>query len=115
MSLVFGQRMVRLDDGMKGVVIQDGPDLRVAYLLHGEQLIAPKSEKWVADELKPGPMQPVERFMVAACADRALRAYECNEPHKYWETIPLTYKPYDAAFMEAVENYLEQRETRAAG
>lgn len=115
MTLVFGQRMVRVDDGQKGIVAMDGPDLRIVYLDRGEERMAPKSEKWVPDELEPGPLRPVERFLIAATCDRALRAYEQNEPHKYWETIPLTYRAYDEELMALIDRHLARRHTRAAG
>jgi hypothetical protein len=115
MRLVFGQRMVRLDDGMQGTVAQDGPELRIVYLDRGEERMAAKSENWVVDELDPGPLRPSEVFLVAATADRALRAYEKNEPHKYWETIPLTYEPYDPGLVRTISDYLNRRKTRPAG
>lgn len=115
MTLIFGQRMVRISDGMQGVVAQDGPELRIAYIDRGEERLAGKAEKWTPDELVLGPLRPAERFLIAATCDRALRAYEKNEPHRYWETIPLTYKPYDERLMEVIEAYLTERETRTAG
>ena len=115
MTLIFGQRMVRVSDGMQGVVAQDGPELRITYIDRGEERLAGKAEKWTPDELVPGPLRPSERFLIAATCDRALRAYECNEPHKYWETIPLTYRAYDEGLMEVIDDYLNLRRTRAAG
>jgi len=115
MTLIFGQRMVRLDDGMQGTVAQDGPELRIVYLDRGEERMAAKSERWRVDELVPGPLRPSERFLIAATCDRALRAYECNEPHKYWETIPLTYRAYDEGLMDVIDEYLIRRETLPAG
>jgi len=115
MTLIFGQRMVRISDGMQGVVAQDGPELRIAYTDRGEERLAGKAEKWTPDELVPGPLQPAERFLIAATCDRALRAYECNEPHKYWETIPLTYRAYDEGLMDVIDEYLIRRETLPAG
>lgn len=113
-ELVFGQRMVRLDDGQKGVVGQDGPDLRILYLDRGEERRALKTERWIPDEIRPGRMRPAERFLIAATCDRALRAYERHEPHKHWETIPLNYQPYDPDLMQLIEGYLATRPTRPA-
>lgn len=115
MSLIFGQRMVRIDDGTKGTVVQDGPELRIVYLDRDEERFAPKSEKWAPDELVPGPLRQEECFLIAATCDRALRAYERNEPHKYWEKIPLSYTPYDSDLMQIIMDYLVRRLTRAAG
>lgn len=113
MSLIFGQRMVRIEDGMKGTVIQDGPDLRIAYLDRGEERRALKSEKWVLDELEPGPMRQVEKMLIAVHADRALRAFECHEPLKFWDK-PDSTQIYDLGLVEVILAYLTRRPTRAA-
>jgi hypothetical protein len=115
MTLVFGQRMVRLDDGMQGSVAQDGPDLRIVYIDRGEERLAAKSERWLVDELKPGPLLRDEKFIIARCADRALRAFEKNEPHKTWEPIRVTDAPYDPGLIQTILDYLSQRETLPAG
>lgn len=113
-ALVFGQRMVRLDDGMKGVVGQDGPELRIIYLDRGEERIALKSEKWTVDELKPGPLRSEEKLLIALHADRALRAYERCEPLKSWERVCSSADPYDEGLVVAILAYLAERQTRAA-
>ena len=113
--MIVGQRMVRLDDGQRGVVAQNGPELRIMYLDRGEERLALKSEKWLPDELKPGPLRAEERYLIALYADRALRAYELNEPHRYWEKPALTDVPYDPGLVEAITGYLTRRPTRAAG
>ena len=113
-ALVFGQRMVRLEDGQKGVVSQHGPELRIVYQDRGEERLAGKSEKWAPDEIALGALKPVEIFLIAATRDRALRAYERNEPHKYWETIPLSYRAHDEGLMRVIEGYLAARGARPA-
>lgn len=113
MTLTLGQRMVRLSDGMKGVVQQNGPELRIAYLDRGEELMAAKSEKWAVDELKPGPMLYTERLLIALHADRALRCLERHEPMKWWDSLD-SGDVYDPALVSLIIVYLERRETRTA-
>lgn len=113
--LTFGQRMVRVADGMKGVVGQDGPDLRIIYMDRGEERLASKAERWVEDELVPGPLLAEEKFAIARHADRALRAFEKNEPLKTWEPVRSTDVAYDPGLMRAILDYLSQRETLPAG
>lgn len=115
MTLTLGQRMVRLEDGVKGVVGQNGPELRIFWEDRGEQLMAAKSEKWIPDELKPGPLLPGERLLIALYADRALRAYERHEPLVWWQAPETSAPIYDAGLVSVIDEYLEQRETRAAG
>jgi hypothetical protein len=113
-ELVFGQRMIRLEDGKKGLVIQSGPELRVMYFDRGEERIAMKSERWVPDELNPGPLREEEQVLIALHADRALRAYERNEPLKSWEQVSVASDPYDQGLFDIILAYLTNRKTRAA-
>ena len=110
--MILGQRMIRLEDGQRGIVCQNGPELRVMYIDRGEERLAAKSERWIADDVKPGPLRAEERYLIALHADRALRAYECNEPLKWWEQLAITDVPYDSAFTRAIESLLTERETR---
>jgi len=108
MTLVLGQRMMRLEDGQKGVVCKIGPELRIVYTDRGEDRLAAKAEKWVEDDLKPGPMRPEEMRHIARFADRALRAYERHEPHRYWE-MPGEDPIYDHGLVYVIEKYLRER------
>ena len=110
----LGQRMIRLDDGMKGVVALNGPDLRVVYVDRGEERIASKGERWKPDELVMGPLRSEEIAMIALHADRALRAFERHEPLKSWEHLDTQAIPYDAGLVLAITDYLSQRTTRSA-
>jgi hypothetical protein len=112
-DLVLGRRMVRIEDGTKGVVAQNGPELRIVYLDRGEERLALKSESWIVDELKPGPLRPVEKMLIALHADRALRAFERNEPLKFWDQ-PDVANIYDMGLIEVIQDYLAQRTTRSA-
>lgn len=113
--MIVGERMLRVADGQKGVVVQNGPELRIMYLDRGSERLALKSEKWVPDELKPGPLRPEEVYLVALHADRVLQALETNSPFKWWEKPALTDAPYDKGLIEAIQAYLMSRETRPAG
>lgn len=106
--------MVRVDDGMRGVVAQNGPELRIVYSDRGEERIAPKSERWVAEEPAPGPLRLEEKRAIAHYADRALRAYERHEPHRYWQPVRLDEPPYDPGLVEIVVEYLTAREVLPA-
>jgi hypothetical protein len=106
--------MVRVADGQQGVVAQNGPELRIVYQDRGFERIAAKSERWVLDELNPGPMLRDEAYLIALYADRALRAHERHEPHKWWER-PLTIEPpYDEGLVNLIVDYLTARESKAA-
>ena len=113
--MIVGQRMVRVNDGQRGVVAQNGPELRILYLDRGNERLALKSEKWVPDELKPGPLRAEEIYLIALHADRALQAHELNQPHKWWEKPALTDVPYDPGLIAVIRDYLQSRETKTAG
>lgn len=110
----LGQRMVRLDDGQRGIVAQNGPELRIVYQDRGEERLASKAEKWVVDEPVLGPLLPEEKASIAWYADRALRAYEKNEPLKFWERPDLDEVPYDLGLVQTIAEYLTSRETLPA-
>lgn len=113
-DLVFGQRMIRLDDGTRGTVGRNGPELRIMYLDRGEERLASKSELWKRDVIEPGPLREEEQVLVALHADRALRAYERNEPLKSWEQVQASTKPYDEGLFDVIIGYLMNRKTRPA-
>lgn len=108
--------MLRLDDGMVGtveLVILPGnevPEKRVVYVDRGERRIGSKSERWVSAEQQPMPLRAEEKFLIALHADKALRAYEKNEPLKFWELPKLSDEPYDNDLVVAILAYLSQRE-----
>lgn len=114
MTLTFGQRMLRVEDGMRGVVGYNGPELRILYQDRGEERIALKKEIWVVDDLKPGPLVPSERLIIAAWADRALECIERNKPHPTWIAPTEVRVPYDPELVRVITEYLAERETRPA-
>ncbi len=103
----LGQRMLRIDDGQKGVVCMNGPELRVVYTDRGEERVAGKAEKWVPDELPRLPLRPEEAIIVAHHADRALRAIDLHEPHKTWE--PIGAPIHDLGLVNVILAYLADR------
>jgi hypothetical protein len=109
-TLTLGQRMVRLEDGVKGVVGQNGPELRIFWEDRGEQLMAAKSEKWEPDTIRSGKMRSEETHLVALYADRALRAVEQHEPLKWWDAPRPSEPIYCAGLVKVIEEYLEHRE-----
>jgi hypothetical protein len=117
----LGQRMLRLEDGMVGtveLVTLPGlpePERRVVYLDRGERRIAGKTERWINADPPAAPLRAEEKFVIALHADRALRAYEKNEPLKFWEKPKLSDEPYDSELVMAILGYLSQREMKAAG
>lgn len=110
----LGERMVRIEDGQKGVVAQNGPELRIVYEQFGEERIAGKRERWVLDEIEPGPMRGEEKARIAWYADNALRAIERHEPLQHWKVPDLTTEPYDPGLVRVIVDYLSSRTTRSA-
>lgn len=116
----LGQRMMRLEDGAVGsveLVVLPGnetPEKRIVYIDRGEKRIAPRNEKWVSTEPQPLPLRAEEKFLIAMWADKALRAYEKNEPLKTWEQPKLSDEPYDNELVMAVLAYLSRRELEHA-
>lgn len=111
----LGQRMIRLEDGMKGIVAQNGPELRIVYQDRGEERMALRNERWVPDELRPGPLRAEEKATVAWYADKALEAYEKNQPLKFWEKPDVHHDEcYDQGLVEVIVGYLTSRETLPA-
>lgn len=114
----LGQRMLRLDDGMRGTVeLTEMPggetEKRIVYLDRGEKRIASRKERWVDAEPPPVSLRAEEKFLVALWADKALRAYEKNEPLQSWNPPKLSDEPYDNELVVAILSYLTAREGRA--
>ena len=107
--LVLGQRMLRLEDGRKGVVALVEGERRVTYEDRGELLVAPKREEWIPDESPRPPLRAEEKLEVAMHADRALCAIDRHEPLRFWERPSLSDEPYDANLVLAIIAYLSAR------
>lgn len=104
-----GERMVRVNDGMRGTVELIDGENRIVYIDRGERLVAPKREKWVAEETRRLPMRIEEIREIAMEADRALRALERHEPSRWWEPVRLDAPVYDQGLVQVITDYLENR------
>jgi len=109
MSLVVGERMMRVDDGMRGLVVQSEGDIaRIAYVDRGEQRFAGKGEKWEPIVKPTRAMRREEMLEVARCADSCLRSMELHEPFRFWEAYG-SRPSHDQDLVELIVHYLEQR------
>lgn len=117
MSLVAGQRMIRTDDGMRGVVElvtipgYELQELRITYTDRGEKRIAGKRETWSVDHGLPRKLDPSEQVRVALCADNLLRAFDKNEPAKWWLGFdsPHPGGPHDPELVSLIVRHLQKR------
>ncbi len=115
MSLVVGQRMVRTDDGMRGVVeltampgFEQYEELRIVYFDRGEKRIAGKREVWEVEKAPSRKLRDDEIMLVAISADRMLEALDKNLPIKWWET-PAGGRYHDTKLCDVIIRYLEAR------
>jgi hypothetical protein len=107
MSLVVGEPMLRVDDGMKGTVaMTEGGVVRIAYLDRGEVRYAGKGEKWEPVKPPPRKLRREEMMGIAIVADGALRSAELNEPWKWWSP---PREDYDKGLIDVIVAYLEKR------
>lgn len=109
MSLVLDEAMLRLDDGMKGVVRMEGGELRIIYSLNGVLMVAPKKERWVPYDEPRAPMRTEECLEVALEADRALKAIVTHVPRAFWQPVDLKAEPFDKGLVDAILTYLAGR------
>lgn len=113
-----GQKMVRADDGMRGVVepvsmpgFEQYTELRVVYYDRGERRVAGKREQWNEETTPSRKLRPEEILSVATIADRLLRSFDLNEPAKWWEWGTSTNAPpyHDPVLVDLVIDHLEKR------
>lgn len=107
-----GDKMVRVDDGMKGVVtLTEGDIQRIAYMDHGEVRIAGKGEKWEPSQTVPRKLRREEMLLVGRYADAALRSLDRHEPMRLWEVgLEFTPRPtYDPDLVDLIVDYLAGR------
>ncbi len=115
--LTSGQKMIRADDGMRGVVEQVSmpgfeqyTELRVVYYDRGERRIAGKREVWHEEPVPSRKLRPEEILAVARVADEALRTFSLNEPAKWWEWGQTRGgEPYDLELVELIIGHLQKR------
>ncbi len=104
--MILGQQMLRVDDGMKGLVVQHETGLRIAYVEMGEQRFAGKGEKWEPVTKPPRKLRLEEMYSIARRSDIALQAVERNEPERWWV---VESKPYDQGLINVIVSYLKGR------
>ncbi len=116
MSLVAGARMVRTDDGMRGVVElvtipgYELKELRITYIDRGEKRIAGKRETWTVETDPPRKLRDEEIMRVAVAADRVLRSLDKNEPILWWRTDGLvTDDQHDPELVSLIVGHLVKR------
>lgn len=109
MSLVLGQRMVRLEDGTRGVVALVDGERRITWDDRGETRVAGKMEEWQPDAVGARKLRPEEMRFVARWADGALEAIEKHEPFRYWETVRIEHPSHDQALVDLIVGYLEKK------
>ncbi len=114
MSLVVGQRMVRTDDGMRGVVeltampgFEQYEELRITYTDRGEKRIAGKREVWEVEKAPPRKLREEDISYVAHAANQALRCVDLHEPSLWWRTSPAAI--HDADLFALIVEYLRKR------
>lgn len=115
MSLVVGQRMVRTDDGMRGVVeltampgFEQYEELRIVYFDRGEKRIAGKREVWEVVTNPPRVLRTEEILRVAHAADRMLEALDKSQPIKWWDDTPRE-KIHDLLLFNLILRHLQTR------
>lgn len=116
MSLVVGQRMVRADDGMRGVVelvampgFEQYEELRIVYIDRGEKRLAGKREVWNVDAPPPRTLREEEIQLVAAAADMALRSVDRNEPLAWWKFGSVPNAFHDPELVALITEHLRKR------
>jgi hypothetical protein len=113
-SLVVGQRMVRTDDGMRGVVelVQvpgfDEMERRIVYFDRGETRLAGKREAWEPMRDPPRQLRDEEIMLVAGAADRMLETLDKNQPDQWWSRTSRG-PAYDAKLYSLIVGYLKTR------
>lgn len=106
-----GTRMIRVEDGMRGVVVQLADGNRIMFEDRGDNIVASKLERWEPERQEPHrSMRAEEIRQVALAADRQLRSIEKNEPLRFWEPVRGDTTPHDPKLVAVVEIYLHSRQ-----
>jgi hypothetical protein len=113
-----GEPMVRVDDGMRGVVerveMPQAPgysELRIVYTDRGEKRIAGKREKWESVVAPPKKLRFEEIALVAAAADARLRSLDKHEAYRWWDRVVSDQNaPHDPELCRLITEHLEKRQ-----
>ena len=106
MSLVLGQKMVRVSDGCRGVVVLHNGRPRIKYSMMADEFFAITGENvnWVPEELPDLPLREEEIERVAGVADQVLYCLRSHTPWRFWEAAPA--EPHDRGLVEVIKRYL---------
>lgn len=112
-----GEQMVRVDDGMRGVVerveMPQAPgytELRIVYTDRGERRLAGKRERWEPVTSPPRNLRAEEIALVAHAADARLRAIDNHEAYRWWDDVHLSARvPHDPGLVRLIAEYLAKR------
>lgn len=103
----LGTRMTRTRDGVMGVVETVADEPRIAYLLYGDKIYAPRSEAWEPADPPTWPLRQEEILDVAMAADSMLRSLVMHQPNRFWE--PPSETAFDPGLVKVVSEYLGRR------
>lgn len=116
MTLILGAPMVRVEDGMKGVVEMTSPpgleryvEARIVYFDRGERRVASKLEKWETEQTPGSKMRTEEMLLVAYAADRQLEALDKHQPDRNWEPIASRRTIHELGLVQVILDYLRKR------
>ena len=113
MSLTLGKKMLRVEDGMRGVVMRvDGmldEVLRIVWSDRGENRIASPKEVWIEDEQERLPLREEEIQEVAAVADHWLQCIDQHRPRLIFGLPPRITEPHDPGLVAVIVEYLRGR------
>lgn len=116
MSLVVGTPMIRVDDGMKGIVEMTSPpgleryvEPRIVYYDRGERRIASKLEKWDVEQVPGAKMRTEEMLLVAFAADRQLEALDKHQPDRNWQPLAERRTIHELGLVNVILDYLRKR------
>lgn len=108
--------MIRVDDGMIGVVEMTSPpgfdrytEPRIIYFDRGERRVASKLEKWEVEQSPGAKMRTEEMQLVAYAADRQLEALDKHQPDRYWEPVTSRRAIHDLGLVQLITDYLRKR------
>jgi hypothetical protein len=117
LTLTLGNKMLRVEDGMRGEV-RAVPGLldevlRIVWNDRGEDRIASPKEVWIEDEQERLPLREEEIQEVAAVADHWLKCIEQHLP-RFAQMAPFQIgeriiPPHDAGLVAVIIEYLRGR------